>query len=119
MLLSLSAVTVKKPTDLEYPVVGTSLAPTCDNDISDASTYQWYKGATKDSETGKTLTITGATANDGDYKCVVLDSNSKKSAESPVTNVAFKSKYLLIVGEDGDQYHVNRADCAKSLIFPH
>ena len=96
MLLSLTALTVDKPTGVEYPVVGTSLALDCETNIVGATTYEWYKGDTKDAETGKTLTINGDVANDGNYKCIVLDASSKKSAESPVTNVAFKSKYLLM-----------------------
>ena len=96
MLLSLTALTVDKPPDVEYPVVGTSLALDCETNIAGATTYEWYKGDTKDAETGKTLTINGDVANDGNYKCIVLDASSKKSAESPVTNVAFKSKYLLM-----------------------
>ena len=97
MLLSFTALTVDKPTDVEYPVVGTPLELNCETtDITGTKTYEWYKGADKDSEDGKTLTIPGDKANDGAYKCIVLDTNSKKSAESPVTNVAFNSKYLII-----------------------
>ena len=96
MLLSLTALTVDKPTDADYPVVGTSLALDCETNITGVATYEWYKGETKDNETGKTLTITGDTANDGAYKCIVLDADGKMSAESPVTNITFNSKYFLI-----------------------
>ena len=91
-----TALTVDKPADVEYPVVGTSLTLSCETNIAGASTYEWYKGDTKDAETGSTLTIAGNTANDGDYTCIALDGGGKKSARSPATNVAFKSKYLLI-----------------------
>ena len=73
MLLSLTALTVDKPTDTDYPVVGTSLALDCETNIAGADTYEWYKGETKQAETGKTLTIAGDTANDGAYKCIVFD----------------------------------------------
>ena len=96
MLLSLTALTVYKPTDVEYPVVGTSLALDCETNIAGAATYEWYKGEIKYAETGKTLMITGDTANDGAYKCIVLDADGKISAASPVTNITFNSKYLLM-----------------------
>ena len=97
MLISFTtALTVDKPTDVEYPVVDTSLTLNCETNIAGAATYEWYKGDTKDAETGKTLTIAGDTANDGDYTCIVLDASGKKSAMSPATNVAFKGKYLVI-----------------------
>ena len=91
-----TALTVDKPADVEYPVVGTSLTLSCETNIAGAATYEWYKGDTKDAETGSTLTIAGDSANDGDYTCIALDGSGKKSARSPATNVAFKSKYLLI-----------------------
>ena len=96
MLLSLTALTVDMPAGVEYPVVGTSIALNCETEITGATKYEWYKGETKDAETGKSLTIAGDKANDGDYKCIALDASDKKSAESPVTNVAFNSKYLII-----------------------
>ena len=97
MLLSLIALTVDMPTDVKYPVVGTPLALDCETtDITGTLEYQWYKGDTEQSETGKTLTINGDKSNDGNYKCVVVDTDTKKSSDSPVTNVAFNSKYLII-----------------------
>jgi hypothetical protein len=97
MLLSLIALTVAKPTDVEYPVVGTSLVLSCDLtvDIAGSKTYAWYKGADDQSTTTQTLTINGETSNDGDYKCIVIV-DGKRSAKSPGTNVAFNSKYLII-----------------------
>ena len=97
MLLSLIALTVDMPTDVKYPVLGTPLALKCETtDITGTLVYEWYKGDTKQTEEGKTLTIDGETNNDGDYKCVVVDTDTKKSSDSPVTNVAFNSKYLII-----------------------
>ena len=80
------------PANVQFPVVGTALVLNCETDIAEPSTYEWYKGGTKDSTTGKSLTIAGDKANDGDYKCIVLDSSGLKSAESPVTSIAFNSK---------------------------
>ena len=97
MLLSLIALTVDK--GVVYPVVGTDLELNCETaDITGTLTYEWYKGADKDAHDGKTLTISGDKTKDGDYKCIVIvdGDDTKKSAESPVTNVAFNSKYLII-----------------------
>ena len=95
MLLSLIALTVDK--GVVYPVVGTDLELKCETtDITGTLTYEWYKGADQQSGNGKTLTISGDKTKDGDYKCIVIVDATKKSAESPVTNVAFNSKYLII-----------------------
>ena len=94
MLHSLTALTVDTA-GVEYPVVGTPIKLTCKTEITGATKYEWYKGVTKLAETGKSLTIPGDIANDGDYKCIAFDANSNKLDESPVTDIAFKSESFI------------------------
>ena len=92
----LSAVTTEYDAAVEYPVTGTPYTLTCKYDgnaIATPVTYEWYKdGGQVSNQAAQTYDATDA----GDYHCVAVDKDSKKSAATPVKALVFHGKYFLI-----------------------